>query len=75
MKFLGHGRQILTTFYPLPKVKMTYVKDLKNDIQDMSINDLQQNISLKITFYFNILKSQFLTFLRINQLPVLEDIL
>ncbi len=28
----------------------------KNDIQDMSINDPQQNISVKVTFYFNILK-------------------
>ncbi len=25
----------------------------KNDIQDMSINDPRQNISVKITFYFN----------------------
>ncbi len=28
----------------------------KNDVQDMSINDPQQNISVKITFYFNFLK-------------------
>ncbi len=28
----------------------------KNDIQDMSITNPQQNISVKMTFYFNILK-------------------
>ncbi len=28
----------------------------KNDVQDMSINDPQQNVSVKIIFYFNILK-------------------
>ncbi len=32
----------------------------KNDIQDMSINEPQQNISVKITFYFNILNRLFL---------------
>ncbi len=34
----------------------------KNDIQDMSINDPQQNILVKITFYFNILKRSILYF-------------
>ncbi len=34
----------------------------KNDIQDMSINDPQQNISVKINFYFNILKQSILDF-------------
>ncbi len=34
----------------------------KNDIQDMSINDPQQNISVKITFYLNILKQSILDF-------------
>ncbi len=34
----------------------------KNDIQDMSINDPQQNISVKITFYVNILKQSILDF-------------
>ncbi len=32
----------------------------KYDIQNMSINDPQQNISVKITFYFNILKQSIL---------------
>ncbi len=32
----------------------------KNDIQDMIINDPQQDISVKITFYFNILKQSIL---------------
>ncbi len=40
----------------------------KNDIQDMSINDPRQNISVKITFYFNILEQSNLDFfLRITQ--------
>ncbi len=34
----------------------------KNDVQDMSINDPQQNISVKITFYFNISKQSILDF-------------
>ncbi len=34
----------------------------KNDIQDKSINDPLQNISVKITFYFNILKQSILDF-------------
>ncbi len=34
----------------------------KNDIQDISINDLQQDISVKINFYFNILKQSILDF-------------
>ncbi len=34
----------------------------KNDIQDVSINDPQQNISVKIIFYFNILKWSILDF-------------
>ncbi len=34
----------------------------KNDIQEMSINDPQQNISVKVTFHFNISNSQFWTF-------------
>ncbi len=34
----------------------------KNDVQDMSINHPQQNISVKITFYFNILKQSILDF-------------
>ncbi len=39
----------------------------KNDVQDMRINDPQQNISVKMTFYFNILKlSHFELFLRIT---------
>ncbi len=67
-KFLGHWHQILNTFYPLPKWKWLMPK-AKTDIQDMSINDLQQNISVKITFYFNILKQSILDFfLRITHL-------
>ncbi len=34
----------------------------ENGIQDLSINDPQRNISVKITFYFNISNSQFWTF-------------
>ncbi len=34
----------------------------KIDVQHMSINDAQQNISVKITFYFNILKQSMLDF-------------
>ncbi len=34
----------------------------KNDIQNMNINDPQQNISVRITFYFNILKQSILDF-------------
>ncbi len=34
----------------------------KNDIQDTSINDPQKSISVKITFYFNILKQSILDF-------------
>ncbi len=34
----------------------------KNGIQNTSINDPQQNISVKITFYFNILKQSILDF-------------
>ncbi len=34
----------------------------KNDIQDMNIDDPQQNMSVKITFYFNILKQSILDF-------------
>ncbi len=34
----------------------------KNDVQDMSINDPQQNISVKMTFYFNISKQSILDF-------------
>ncbi len=41
----------------------------KNDIQDMSINVPQQNISVIITFYFHILKQSILDFfLRITLL-------
>ncbi len=34
----------------------------KNDVQDMSITDPQQNISVKMTFYFNNLKQSILDF-------------
>ncbi len=34
----------------------------KNDVQDVSINDYQQNISVKIIVYFNILKQSILDF-------------
>ncbi len=34
----------------------------KNDVQDTSINDPQQNISVKVTYYFNILKQSILDF-------------
>ncbi len=34
----------------------------KNDVQDMSIHDPLQKISVKMTYYFNILKNHFWTF-------------
>ncbi len=40
----------------------------KNDVQNMSINDGLQKISVKMTFYFNISNSQFWTFFE-NYLP------
>ncbi len=60
-KFLGHGHQILKTFYPHTKYKWPMPK-VKNDVQDMSIWDSLQKISVKITFYFNIFKQSILDF-------------
>ncbi len=36
----------------------------KNDVQDMSINDPQQKILVKMTFYFNIFKQSILNFFK-----------
>ncbi len=38
------------------QVKMVDAKKAKNDVQDMSINDPMQKISVKMTFYFSIFK-------------------
>ncbi len=48
--------------YRIQPWKVNGIKAYKNDLQGMCINDPLQNISVKITFYFNILKQSILDF-------------
>ncbi len=41
---------------------MSGIKADKNDVQETGINDSPQNISVKMTFYFNIFKQSILDF-------------
>ncbi len=49
-KFLGRVHHVLKTCYPLPDWKWPKLK-AKNDVQDMSINDPLQKISVKMALF------------------------
>ncbi len=46
----------------------------ENDVQDMSINDPLQKISVKMSFYFSIFKQSVLNFFENNTLVLLIEL-